>query len=192
MNISIRPARRADALHVAALIDIAGHGIEMPYWQQHIDSDHSQFSAARRVTMEDKDLPYHWSKAHLIESDGEIAAALIGERIVANITISPGTFDHIIPLLELESAVPGYWSVVAIAVYTEFRGRGFARRLLEQAEALARQTSASGLSIVVENDNTVALGAYQRFGFIEKQRRTWRPYGGREGPVEWVQLIKDF
>ena len=49
MIISIRQAERNDALHVAALIDIAGHGIEAELWNSKIDSDQSPIAAARRM-----------------------------------------------------------------------------------------------------------------------------------------------
>jgi ribosomal protein S18 acetylase RimI-like enzyme len=190
MVISVRQAERNDALHVAALIDIAGHGIEAELWNDNVDADQSPIAAARRMIIEDVALPYHLSKAYLLEVDGEIAGGLIGgpvPEVKVALTGYPSYFE---PLLELESRVPGYWAVIGVAVYQEFRGQGLARHLLDHAEFLARRQRSKGLSIVVEDTNTVAIMLYHRWGFQDYETRPWLSFNGRTGPKKWVLLTR--
>lgn len=192
MTVSMRPATRNDALHVAAVIDIAGHGIDAEFWSDNLDGDISAISTARRLILEDTTLPYHLSKSFVLDVDGELAGGLIGGLVTADAEIPPGIPDYTIPLLELESAVPGYWSVVAIAIYQEFRGRGFARKILDFAEAQARREHAPGMSIVVEDTNETAIALYRKVGFQDETSLPWRPYGGRVGPKNWLLLTRTF
>jgi ribosomal protein S18 acetylase RimI-like enzyme len=192
MNIDIRPARRGDAPHVATLMDIAGHGIEAEFWSANVDEDRSPSAAARRLVIEDPTVPYHLSRAWMITVDGEVAGALIGRLIAGSEAIHGGFPDYFAPLLALEARVPGFWTVVGLAVYREFRGLGLARRLLDHAERLGREERAAGLSIVVEDTNTAALSLYRRVGFVERETRSWLAYGTRTGPSAWVLLTRPF
>lgn len=184
----IRPARRNDALHVAALVDIAGHGIEADFWAANLDADGSPLSAARRLILADEALPYHLSRAFVVEVDGEVAGCLVGS-LNGDAPPEPVDFPPFFaPLLELETLVPGYWAVIAVAVYREFRGRGLARSLLDFARHQAKSVSAPGLSIVVEDTNETARALYRRSGFVERETRPWLPYRDRTGPTAWVLM----
>jgi ribosomal protein S18 acetylase RimI-like enzyme len=94
------------------------------------------------------------------------------------------------PLVTLENLVPGYWSIVAIAIHAEFRGQGLASKLLDHAVQLASQSGARGLSIVVEDTNTAAITLYRKKGFETAETLPWIAYGGRIGPKSWVMLTK--
>lgn len=190
--VTIRSARRSDAAHVAVLMDIAGHGIEAEFWARQPDGDHSALAAARRLVIEDRTLPYHLSRVSVLEVDNEVAGAVIGGLVEEQPVVTAGFPDHFAPLLELESRVAGYWTVVGLALYPEFRGRGLARRLLAHAEDLARQAGAKGMSIVVEDSNLRAIALYRAVGFRDRETRPWRPYGGRSGPLHWVLLDRRF
>ena len=104
--------------------------------------------------------------------------------------VHSGFPSYFAPLLELESFVSGFWSVIGVAVYQEFRGRGLARLLLGHAEGLAKPEKAIGLSIVVEDSNNTAIEFYRRFGFLDHETRPWLSFNGRTGPKHWVLLTK--
>ncbi|MER9651810.1 GNAT family N-acetyltransferase [Mesorhizobium sp. M0199] len=174
---------------MAAFVDMAGHGIDLDEWVAHSGSvDQSVFAAARRFVIKDPTWNYHYSKACVLEVDGEIAGGLIGSLVVNG---SP-TFDlareYIKPLLVLESRLLGFWSILGVAVYPEFRGRGLTRLLLDHARILGRQAGATGLSLVVEDTNEAAVTAYRRYGFQETERLSWISYRGRTGPKFWLML----
>ena len=173
-------------------MDIAGHGIEAEFWAANRDADGSPLAAARRRILEDEDLPYHLSRVSLLEVSGEVAAGLIGGLVPTGATVPGGFPDYFRPLLELEAAAAGFWAVIGVAVYPEYRGRGLAGELLCHAETLARASGARGLSLVVEDSNVAALAVYRRHGFAESNRRRWLPYAGRRGPQHWLLMTRSF
>lgn len=190
MELSIRRATSSDALHVAAVMDIAGHGIEAAFWAENAGDDGSVLMAARRLIVEDKSLSYHFSKAHLLACYGETVGGLVGGLVPEGAETPAGFPDFFAPLLELEALASGHWAIIGIAVYPEHRGRGHARLLLNHAENLARETGASGLSLVVEDTNNAALTLYGSAGFRERERRPWVRYGHRNGPENWLLLTR--
>jgi GNAT superfamily N-acetyltransferase len=186
MVTRIRQAGLGDALDVAAIIDIGGHGIDLERWLQRRDGDHSVISAARQLVLDDSNVTYHFSKAHLIEVDGIVAGGLVGGLTGDMPDLAGPSSTYSEPLLALESRVPGYWSVVAIAL----RGRGLASKLMNHAVQLARQAGARGLSIVVEDSNSAAIAIYKKNGFVEAETLPWIAYDGRVGPRNWVMLTR--
>ena len=192
MNTTIRPAERKDALHVAALVDMAGHGIDLGRWLKDRNGDLSVIGAARRAVLDPRNRSYHFSNAQLVEIDGEVAGALVGGMIQPNNSEHMEAEPHIVPLLTLESRLVGWWSIVATAIYPEFRGRGLARLLLNHAERLARDCGAVGLSLVVEDANAAAVAVYRRAGYEPAETLPWVAYDGHSGPREWVMMTRPF
>ncbi|TPN89537.1 GNAT family N-acetyltransferase [Mesorhizobium sp. CU2] len=188
---TIRPASRNDALHVAAIVDIAGHGIELENWQRDSGEDHALMEAARRAASADAGSPYHLSKASLVEVDGMVAGGLVGELLAQNEDHAEQVPPAILPLVSLEKRAVGYWSISAIATYTEFRGKGLAKRLLLHAAELALAAGAKGLCLIAEDTNLPAISVYQKAGFLVADRLPWVAYGGRSGPREWVMMKRD-
>jgi ribosomal protein S18 acetylase RimI-like enzyme len=189
MSSRIRQADIGDALHVAAIIDIAGHGIDLDHWMKTRDSDHLVLSAARRLVLEDCKLEYHYSRAYMLELDGRVAGGLIGGLIAEEGRLQEWP-PHLEPLVTLENRVPGYWNILAIAIYAEFRGQGLASSLLDHAVQLASRSGARGVSIVVEDTNTAAITLYMKKGFEKAETLPWIAYGGRVGPANWLMLTK--
>jgi ribosomal protein S18 acetylase RimI-like enzyme len=123
----------------------------------------------------------------MIEVDDQVAGGLVGGIVTEKPKIKDWP-SYVEPLLMLENRIVGDWSVVAIALYPEFRRMGFASKLLDHAVALARQSGASGMSLVVEDTNTAAMTLYLKKGFVEAESLRWIAYGGRTGPQRWVML----
>jgi ribosomal protein S18 acetylase RimI-like enzyme len=188
----IRPAGVNDALHVAAIVDIAGHGIALESWIKNSGDDHAVLDAARRAASEDPNSPYHFSKAYLIEVEGVIAGGLVGELISQNEDYAAEISPALAPLVALETRLIGYWSILGVAVYGEFRGKGLAAKLIHHADEVARNVGAKGLCLVVEDTNLPAISVYEKLGFATAERLPWIAYGGRSGPREWMMLKRDF
>jgi len=188
----IRPAEPRDALDVAAIVDIAGHGIDLAEWISRADGDRSTLVTVRDMVRNDRTWPYHHSRAQLIEIDGEVAGGVVGSLVEEAFSAEDEFSDHIRPLVTLENQAIGFWSILAIALYPEFRGRGLGAILLDQAEKLARSCGALGLSLAVEDNNEPALRVYGKAGFREEARLPWIPYGGRSGPDHWLMLVRQF
>ena len=192
MNVRIRPATRNDALHVAAIVDIAGHGIDLDSWIRDSGEDHAVLEAARRAASADANSPYHFSKSWLVEVEGTVAGGLVGELLATNGDYAAEISPALMPLVTLETRLIGYWSILAIAIYAEFRGKGLAARLLSHAGDLASSSGATGLCLTVEDTNLPAISVYQKLGFATCDRLPWVAYGGRSGPREWVMMKRDF
>ena len=60
MSVLIRPAAGNDALHVAAIVDIAGHGIDLESWIKSSGDDQAVLEAARTAASIDVNSPYHF------------------------------------------------------------------------------------------------------------------------------------
>jgi|EndMetStandDraft_7_1072992.scaffolds.fasta_scaffold206241_2 ribosomal protein S18 acetylase RimI-like enzyme len=192
MSVLIRPATANDALHVAAIVDIAGHGIDLDSWIRDSGEDHAVLEAARQAASADANSPYHFSKAYLIEVDGTIAGGLVGELLTRNDDHTAEISAALLPLVTLETRLVGYWSILAIATYSEFRGKGLATRLLSRAVELAAAANAKGVCLTVEDTNHPAISVYRTLGFVAGDRLPWVAYGGRSGPREWVMMKRDF
>ncbi|RVD58369.1 GNAT family N-acetyltransferase [Mesorhizobium sp. M2D.F.Ca.ET.185.01.1.1] len=192
MNVVIRPATKNDALHVAAVVDIAGHGIDLDSWIKNSGGDHAVLEAARRAASADPGSPYHFSKAYLVEVEGVIAGGLVGELLGPVDDYGAEISPALMPLVTLETRLVGYWSILAIAVYAEYRGKGLAGRLLSHAGELAEAVRAKGLCLTVEDTNLDAISVYRRLGFAPAESLPWVPYGGRSGPNQWVMMKLDF
>ncbi len=192
MEIVIRPATVNDALHVANAVDMAGHGIEIEFWKDERGDDLGLLDAARRTVLQDQSQPYHYTKAHILELDGIVAGCVIGSLIVDGAPPPAGLPDYVLPVFELENRLPGYWSLLVIAVYPEHRGKGLSRVLLDHAARLGAATGAKGVLLAVEDTNEAAIATYRSNGFVEDERLPWIPYGGRSGPVHWLLMVRRF
>jgi ribosomal protein S18 acetylase RimI-like enzyme len=188
----IRPATAEDALHVACIVEMAGHAIDNELWTANAGKDHSMLAGARRLVLNNRSLPYHYSKAWIAELDGAVAGGFVGYVVEETEPPQRNPPDYLRPLILLENQALGYWSLIAIAVYDEYRGKGLATIMLDEAEVLARRTAAKGLSLVVESDNEPAVLLYQKLGFSEAARLPWLPFGGRSGSRDWLMMTRDF
>jgi len=84
-----------------------------------------------------------------------------GDRLVGNVTLIP-------------YFVKGqrFWLIANVAVHPDFRRRGIARRLTQQAIQFARQRSSPSVWLHVREENAGAVQLYRDLGFLERTRRT--------------------
>jgi ribosomal protein S18 acetylase RimI-like enzyme len=196
MPITIRPARPADATHLACFVDMASEGLALHLWETMRKPGQTLFEVGRSRAMREEG-SFSYRNGHVAELDGNVAGALVGYRIAEvhdpnyrrggdpNTPALPGFIQ---PLVELESMVPGHWYVNILATYPEYRGQGIGGALLAQAEVLA--TGARGMAVVVASENTAARGLYESAGY--RQMAT-RPLVGLPGPHrggDWVLMTK--
>jgi ribosomal protein S18 acetylase RimI-like enzyme len=69
------------------------------------------------------------------------------------------------PFIELERIESGYWLLKAIVVCPEYRGKGFAKPLLREAEKVVKAAGATRISLQVEEINQVAFNTYKKWIF---------------------------
>ncbi|MCE7733502.1 MAG: GNAT family N-acetyltransferase [Candidatus Heimdallarchaeota archaeon] len=67
--------------------------------------------------------------------------------------------------INLKGVEPNEFYIESIAIYEEYRGRKLSKLLLEHVKKLAIQNKCSKLSLDVDKKNTIAIAAYEKYGF---------------------------
>lgn len=185
----IRPARLGDAVHLAALIDMAGEGMPTMLWQRMAEEGDSPFQIGKARTMREEG-GFSYRNAQLFDLDGEIAGALIGYPLEGGAVDFADLPPEVRGLVELELEVPGYWYVNVLAVYPEYRGRGFGTQLLDRADEIGRAADAAGMAIIVASGNNTAHRLYEKQGYRVFSRRRAVPFPGGRASQDWLLLTK--
>jgi len=188
---TFRPATLADAAALAVLVDIAGEGAPSSFWRDLAGPGHSVLEVGReRARREEGGFSYR--HATIAEIGDEIAAALIVYPLDDPYDLS-GLEDmpiHAQPLVRLEAQAPGSWYVNVLATFGEFRGQGLGRKLLDIAEAKAREGNAQAMSIIVGDWNEGARALYQRAGYqtIASEPAILPPDFPHQG--DWLLMVR--
>jgi ribosomal protein S18 acetylase RimI-like enzyme len=128
----------------------------------------------------------------LREADGEVLAAMIGYPLPD--IADPARFDDLpemfVALQELEDLVPGTWYINVLAALESARGKGLGQALLAVAEDLARASSCSGMSLIIDDSNAGARRLYERSGYAEVAQRPMIKENWRSDGANWVLLQK--
>ena len=188
----IRPATKRDALHMAALADIAGHGMPAWVWSQAREKGQSVIEVGRARAMREEG-SFSYRNAHMMEADGEIAGMLLGYKQPD--TMEPGDTSDMHEVFrvmtELEGEALGSWYVNILGVFPEYRWRGLGSELLARAEDLAGAADARQMSLIVESENEGAWRLYERTGYTEKARRALVQFPGSTHDGDWVLMVKE-
>ena len=187
-----RPATKADAASLAVLVDIAGEGLPAYLWSTLKASGQSILEIGRERALREEG-GFSYRNAVVVEVDGEIAAALIGYPLddpyeLGDLAEVP---EIVRPLVRLESKVPGSWYVNVLATFPEFRRQGLGLRLLQWAEARARSSGATALSVIVADGNDRAKRLYAHAGYEPAATEPLFPFPGCPHEGHWVLMVKD-
>jgi GNAT superfamily N-acetyltransferase len=185
-----RQAAAADAKAMADLVHFASEGLALYLWTRIAPPGVDPWAIGReRAGRETGGFSYR--NTIVVESEGRVAAGLIGYPIADSVEQPPANLPPIVvPLQELEDLVPGTWYVNVLAAYPEHRGKGYGAALLRLAERLARETRRRGMSIVVADTNTGARRLYERCGYREVARRRMVKDGWQHPGTDFVLLTK--
>jgi ribosomal protein S18 acetylase RimI-like enzyme len=190
------PYRRAtseDVPELPKLVNLAGDGLPLYLWAKLAGADESPWDVAVKRARSGKG-GFAYENTVIREEDGKIAACLIGYPL----SCAPQAYDlgdvpaMVAPLYELEHLVPGTWYVNVLATFPEFQGHGIGTELLHVAEALARDSLCTGLSLIVSDANVGARRLYERHGFREQATRPIVKEDWQHTGQNWALLTKDF
>jgi ribosomal protein S18 acetylase RimI-like enzyme len=194
VHFAIRPARKTDAAEIALLVNIAVHGHMSPGWA-HSEQAQGTYDPLEvgRLEMLDEDTLFNWRSAYMAEVDEEVAGLLLGYRKDdVRQPIADDVWAPLVPIEELEAEANGLWFISMVGVHKPWRGRGAGSALLDQAEALAQQTQAHGLGLIVGDANAGARKLYESRGFSVKASRTMVPFPGTEQEGnDWLLMVKE-
>ena len=191
LDATLRPARKSDAVALAALINIAGEGLPVYLWNRMKAPGQSVFEFGRaRAARNEGDFSYR--NATVAEVGGEVVAALVDYRLedpydTGDLAELP---EVVRPLVLLESKAPGSWYINVVAAFPEFRGQGIGARLLALAEQRGRAQRTKSASMIVAGENVGALRLYARSGYQETARAPVVEYPGCAHGGDWVLMIK--
>lgn len=185
---TLRAATRRDARHLAELVNFAGEGLPVYYWQSLAGPDGDPWAIGTERAARDKGA-FSYTKSVIAETDGAVAGAMIAYPIVETATADdyaemPPMFK---PIQTLEDLAVGSHYVSVLAVYPQFRGRGIGSALLRQAE---EQAGGTAMSIIVSDGNPGARRLYERHGYRFKSSRGMVKAGWTNAGNIWQLLLK--
>ena len=179
----LRPAGPEDGLHMAQLVDIAGHGLPRASWAAMAPEGQDPLAfGASRAQRETGGFSYR--NARMLQIGAEVAGMLITYHLPPKPQPLNGIQPLARPLQELENLCPGRLYINAIALYPEYRGRGLGFFLLQHA-------GQGPQALITGDDNSAARALYHRAGFSEAARRPaagdalWQPSN-----ADWVLLTR--
>jgi ribosomal protein S18 acetylase RimI-like enzyme len=188
----LRPARVEDAPILAELVNHAGEGMPLYFWERLASPDQTPWEVGTSRAARDSG-SFSYRNAFVIESGGLAAGCLIGyETPDRPEPVSPEMPAMIRPLQELENLAPGTWYVNVLAILPVHRNSGLGTRLLGLADELGRAAGKRGMSVIVSDANPGARKLYERCGYAEAGNRPMVKEGWVNEGRNWVLLTKDF
>lgn len=187
LEAPLRVASEADARELADLVNFAGEGLPLYIWQG---------------LAKDGQDPWEVGCARQMEKvrEGQIVVVDFGDGAVASLTGYPissepkpigDDFPALFrPLQELENKALESWYVNVLACYPEYRGQGLGTRLLNLAEAIAREEALRRMSVIVADNNVGARRLYERHGYQEAATLPCVKEGWDTDTEHWVLLVK--
>jgi ribosomal protein S18 acetylase RimI-like enzyme len=176
-----RPAQAGDSRFIAEMIDISSDGVALIEWAEAAQAAGGLSAldiGAASYTSEEGD--YSYRNCILAELSGRKAGVLLSFPMHARSpaeSVSPPPFDGsdvFAPYKYLEA--PDTWYICGIAVTPDYRGRGIGKRLMQIARELALDHGYERLSLVVFEENTVALRLYRNLGYEVVKRAPVVPH----------------
>ncbi len=187
-NILLRRATEDDALTFRQVFELASEGMAPWGWERAAapGEDPLDVGLARMRKKISEAAP---GTAIVAEVDGQPAGGVITYDIGTEPEeIAPDTPPVFVPLIELENLAPETHYVNVLAVFPGFQGLGVGRRLLRAAAANAGK---KGMSIIVEEKNSAALGLYRSEWYEARAMRPVVEGDGWSCPGDnWILMIR--
>ncbi len=187
----LRRARVEDAPVLAELVNHAGEGMPLYFWEQLASPGQTPWEVGVNRAARDNG-SFSYRNAFVIESQGLVAGCLIGYEIPDRPEPVPPDMPAMIrPLQELENLAPGTWYVNILAILPDHRTGGLGSQLLRQADQLGEAAGKRGMSVIVSDANSGARRLYERCGYRETGTRPMVKEGWVNEGRNWVLLTKD-
>jgi ribosomal protein S18 acetylase RimI-like enzyme len=187
-----RPATVADAPVLAQLVNQAGEGMPLYFWEKLASPGQTPWDVGVDRAKRDSG-SFSYRNATVVEQRGQAAGCLIGYEIPDQAEPIPADMPAMIrPLQELENLAPGTWYVNILAILPDYRNRGLGARLLGLADELGRSAGKRGMSVIVSDANGGARRLYERCDYREAGTRPMVKEDWVNDGRNWMLLTKDF
>ncbi len=187
--MSIRKATAADADHLTRFINMAADDLPLHFWKRSVGPEGDPWAYGRERAARDTG-NFSYRNAWLAETEGDVAACLIGYPADEPAPIDPDTPPIFVPLLELEALAPAAWYLNVLATYTAHRGKGLGSALLSKADDIARSAGYQTISLIAEDTHHDALRLYRAKGFREVASRPLVKGDWQVDASEWILFVK--
>ena len=192
-TLLFRNAIEDDCTELALIRDIAGRRMPSYLWSQEVGQGQSYFEYGREKIRTDANYNGYFKNWLVAEFQDNFVGAFFGfsvENPYPEIDLDsvPECFR---PCIELDRIASGCWLLQAIAILSQYRGKGLARQLLGKAESVARDSGTNRIALQVEEVNEVAFKTYQRNGYIEVDRRPYVHFPGSDDTGDYVLMWKE-
>jgi ribosomal protein S18 acetylase RimI-like enzyme len=176
-----RSAQAGDSRFIAEMIDVSSDGVALIEWTEAAQAAGGRSAldiGAESYASEQGD--YSYRNCILAELSGRKAGMLLSFPMPARNpaeAVSPPPFDGsdvFAPYKYLEA--PDTWYICGIAVTPENRGHGIGKRLMQIARELALDHGYDRLSLVVFEENMVAVRLYRNLGYEVVKRAPVVPH----------------
>ena len=191
--LQFRTAMEDDCTELTLIRDIAGRRMPSYLWSQEVEQGQSFFEYGREKIRTDTNYDAYFRNWQVAESQSRFVGAFFGFSVDdpypdIDLDAVPECFR---PCVELERVASGCWLLQAIAILPQYRGKGLARQLLDNAESVTKDAGASRIALQVEEVNAVAFKTYQRNGYVEVDRRPYVHFPGSQDTGDVVLMWKE-
>lgn len=168
MKFTYRQAREEECIEVAELVSIASAGVLDLLYKGLVPGKKPVELLAE--FLRDADGCYSYRNTTIAETEGRLVGMAVSyDSVHHGINDSMRTFFPSGRLILLEdlfaSRVEKSLYIDALAVHENYRGKGAARGLLDEAKQKAQNMDLGSLSLIAFNENSIALNLYRSFGF---------------------------
>lgn len=186
-EISIRPARQADAAFLAPLFDAAGGGIPAYYWATTAAPGQSPVEVGIARIRRD-DTPVSWRLTWVAAYGPARAGCLVVTRLADQPAPFPDDLPPLaVPLQQLEDLAAGTGHLHMIATAPDYRRQGVGDAMMTFADTMR---GPRGLSLIVADTNLAAQGLYRRHGYHVSARRPMVKENWPGDGTEWLLMTK--
>ena len=192
-KLQFRSAAEDDCTHLTLIRDMAGRRMPAYLWSQEVAQGQSCFEYGREKIRTDTEFDAYFKNWRVGQLESKFVGAFFGFLVDdpypdRDLDAVPECFR---PCVELEKVASGAWMLQAIAILPEYRGKGFARQLLDEAARVASEAGTNRIALQAEEVNSVALRAYTRNGFVEVDRRPYVHFPGSQDSGDVILMCKE-
>lgn len=182
-----RAARREDSALVTTLYSIASSGVADYTWSRFAEPGEQLLAAGQRG-YERGDADFSYKNCTVLEELGNVAGMLCAYSVRSDQRCEES--DPILaPYSQLQEE--GCYFIFDMAVFPQYRNRGFGKQILAMAENHARVQGLDKIGLIVFEQNEGAKRLYERIGFVERRRVTIVPHPLIQYTGDAILMVKN-
>jgi len=191
INVMVRAGQETDIDELCDLFNMANHGdIAEVFQREAKDTETWKDLCARHMLQPMSEI--HFSRALVADVGGAVAGALfwLYQEPQPNAEIEQAPL-HMKPFLALRNNAPEGLFLRDMAVFPQYRGLGYAARLLDLAIEVAFSFGWRHASAIVHETNVKLLEHYRKRGMVETASHAVLKHSLHAPESRWLLLVLD-